>query len=49
MSVAEFEDLILDATARRVVLEHIESLRYPDEDLRRGGLVSLLRLGAPKA
>jgi hypothetical protein len=49
MSVAKFEDLILDATARRVVLEHIESLRYPDEGLRRGGLVSLLRLEAPKA
>ena len=47
MSVAEFEDLILDATAGRVALEHVESLRYPDEDLRRGGLVSLLRLGVP--
>lgn len=48
MSVAEFEDLILDATAGRVALEHVESLRYPDEDLRRGGLISLLRLGVPK-
>jgi SAM-dependent methyltransferase len=48
MSVTEFEDLILDATAGRVVLEHVESLRYPDEDLRRGGLISLLRLGVPK-
>lgn len=49
MSVTEFEDLILDATAGQVVLEHVESLRYPDEDLHRSGLVSLLRLGAPKA
>jgi len=49
MSVTEFEELILDATAGQVVLEHVESLRYPGEDLRRGGLVSLLRLGAPKA
>jgi SAM-dependent methyltransferase len=48
MSVREFVDLTLEATAGRVVLEHVESLRYPDEDLRRGGLVSLLRLGVPK-
>ncbi len=48
MPVTEFAHLILDATAGRVVLEHVESLRYPDEDLRRGGLISLLRLGAPK-
>jgi SAM-dependent methyltransferase len=47
MSVTEFVDLVLDATAGQVVLEHAESLRYPGEDLRRGGLISLLRLGAP--
>jgi ubiquinone/menaquinone biosynthesis C-methylase UbiE len=45
-SVTEFVDLILDATAGQVVLEHVESLRYPHEDLHRGGLISLLRLGA---
>lgn len=49
MSVTEFVDLIIDATAGRVVLEHVESLRYPGEDMRRGGLISLLRLEAPKA
>jgi ubiquinone/menaquinone biosynthesis C-methylase UbiE len=48
MSVTEFVDLIFDATAGQVVLEHVESLRYPDEDLRRGGLISLLRLGTQK-
>jgi SAM-dependent methyltransferase len=48
MSVAEFVDLILDATAGQVVLEHVESLRYPGEDLRRGGLISLLRLGVSR-
>ncbi len=31
----------------RAFVEHVESLRCPDEDLRRGELVSLLRLGAP--
>nr|MDQ3317775.1 class I SAM-dependent methyltransferase [Actinomycetota bacterium] len=45
MSVTEFVDLILEATAGRVVLEHMETLRYPGEELYRGGLISLLRLG----
>ena len=48
MSVRKFESLILSATAGQVVLEHAESLQYPDEDLRRGGAISLLRLGVPK-
>jgi ubiquinone/menaquinone biosynthesis C-methylase UbiE len=48
MSVTAFADLILDATAGQVVLEHVESLRYPGEDLRRGGLISLLRLGVSR-
>ncbi len=45
ISVTEFEDLILDATAGQVVLEHMESLRYPGEEHYSGGLISLLRLG----
>lgn len=45
MSVTGFVELIIDATAGQVVLEHVESLRYPGEDLRRGGVISLLRLG----
>jgi ubiquinone/menaquinone biosynthesis C-methylase UbiE len=48
MSVTEFMNLILDATVGQVVLEHVESLRYPQEDQFTGGLVSLLRLGVPK-
>lgn len=48
MSVTEFEGLILDAMNGRVVLEHVESLRYPNEELFRSGLISLLRLGVPK-
>lgn len=44
-SVTEFVDLILDATTGQVVLEHMESLRYPNEDLYRGGLISLSKLG----
>jgi hypothetical protein len=48
MSVREFEDLILEATAGQVVLEHVESLRYPGEDLHRGAVISLLRLGVPR-
>jgi ubiquinone/menaquinone biosynthesis C-methylase UbiE len=49
MSVSEFERLILDTTAGQVVLEYVESLRYPGDDLRAGMVISLLRLGAPKA
>ncbi len=49
IKVTEFVDLILDAAVGQVALEHVESLQYPDEDLRRGGLISLVRLGVPKA
>jgi len=48
ISVTGFVDLIHDAMTGQVVLEHVESLRYPDEDLHRGGLISLLKLGVPK-
>lgn len=48
ISVTEFVDLTLDATAGQVVSEHVESLRYPDEDLHRVGLISLVRLGVPR-
>ena len=49
MSVKEFESLILDATLGQVVIEHVESLLYLGDDLRRGGAISLVRLGATKA
>jgi ubiquinone/menaquinone biosynthesis C-methylase UbiE len=48
VSVLEFVSLILEVTAGQVVLEHVESLRYPHDDLFRGGVISLLRLGVPK-
>lgn len=48
MSVKEFEELILDTMAGQIVLEHIESLRYPGEDMHRGGLISLTKLGVPR-
>jgi demethylmenaquinone methyltransferase/2-methoxy-6-polyprenyl-1,4-benzoquinol methylase len=47
-SVTKFVDLLLEATAGQVVLEHAQSLRYPGEELHTGGLISLLRLGVPK-
>jgi SAM-dependent methyltransferase len=47
MSVLEYVDLVLEVTAGQVVLEHMESLRYPHDDLFRGGVISLLRLGRP--
>ena len=48
MPVRKFVGLLLEATSGQVVLEHAESLRYPYDDLVRGGLLSLSRLGVPK-
>lgn len=48
VSVLEFVDLLLEATRGRVVLEHVESLRYPLDDIVRGGLLALSKLGTPK-
>ena len=48
MPVRKFVGLLLEATSGQVVLEHVESLRYPYDDLVRGGLLSLSRLGVPK-
>ena len=48
MSVLKFVDLVLEATAGQVVLEHVESLRYPHDDVVRSGLLSLSKVGVPK-
>lgn len=45
LSVSGFVELVVEATAGRVVLDHVESLRYPGEDVVRGGLISLRKLG----
>ncbi|QIN84205.1 methyltransferase domain-containing protein [Rubrobacter tropicus] len=47
VSVNAFVDLLMGATAGQVVLEHVESLRYPGEDTVRGGVLALSRLGVP--
>lgn len=48
VSVRGFVGLLLGATDGQVVLEHVESLRYPGENLTRGGLLAVSRLGVPK-
>jgi ubiquinone/menaquinone biosynthesis C-methylase UbiE len=48
MSVLKFVELLLEVTAGQVVLEHVESLRYPHDDLVRGGLLAFSKLGVPK-
>jgi SAM-dependent methyltransferase len=48
MSVQGFVELLLEATAGQVVLEHFESVRYPHDDMTRGGLLAVTRLGVPK-
>ncbi len=49
MSISGFVDLVLEATAGRVVLEHFEALRYPHDPFFRGGLLSLSKVGTPQA
>jgi SAM-dependent methyltransferase len=48
MSIGGFVDLVLEATAGRVVLEHLEALRYPHDPFFRGGLLSLSKVGTPQ-
>jgi hypothetical protein len=48
MSVLRFVDLVLEATGGQVTLEHVESLRYPRDDVVRAGVIALSRLGVPK-
>ena len=48
MSVLKFVELLLEATNGQIVLEHVESLRYPHDDMTRGGIIAVSRLGVPK-
>lgn len=47
LSVLAFVELLLVATGWQVVMEHVESLRYPEEALTRGGIIAVSRLGVP--
>jgi SAM-dependent methyltransferase len=46
--VTQFVDLLMEATNWQIVLEYVESLRYPGEDLTRAAVISASRLGVPK-
>lgn len=48
MSVTKFAGLVIEASAGRVTLEYVESLRYPRDDVVRGGLLVLSKLGVPQ-
>jgi SAM-dependent methyltransferase len=48
MSVNEFVELLVEATAGQVVLEHVESVRYRHDDFTRGGLLGVSKLGVAK-
>jgi SAM-dependent methyltransferase len=48
MSVLRFVSLVGEATAGRVVLEHVESLRYPHDPFFRSGLLALSKVGVPQ-
>ncbi len=49
MPILEFTQDVYHATAGQVVLEHVESLRYPGDPFVRGGLIALTRLGVPRS
>ena len=46
--VRRFVAALLQATGWQVSLEHMESVRYPGENLTRGGVLAVSRLGVPK-
>lgn len=48
LSVQGFVELLLEATNGQIVLEHFESVRYPHDDMTRGGLLAVTRLGVPR-
>lgn len=47
MGVTDFCSLVQDCSGRRVVLDHVEALRYPHDRMYRSGLLSLSKIGAP--
>ncbi|MBW3601550.1 MAG: class I SAM-dependent methyltransferase [Actinobacteria bacterium] len=49
MSVPELTETVLAGTDRRVVTEHVDALRYPGDDLYRGGVITLTKIGLPVA
>lgn len=48
MSIGRFAGLVFEVTAGQVVLEDVEALRYPHDDVYRGGVICVSRLGIPK-
>ena len=48
MSVNGFVELLVEATAGQVVLEHVESVRYQHDDFTRGGLLGVTKLGVAR-
>lgn len=48
MSVTKFVEVLLEATNGQVLLEHVESLRYPHDAVVRGGALAVSKIGVPK-
>jgi SAM-dependent methyltransferase len=49
MTAPGFARSAMEATNNRVTLDHVESFRYPGEDMIRGGVISLRKLGPAKS
>lgn len=48
VSIQAFVEIVVEATAGRVVMEHFEALRYPEDPFFRGGLLALDKVGTPR-
>lgn len=48
VSINEFVAALTRATGGQVVLEYVRSVRYPGEDVVRGGVIGVSRLGVPR-
>jgi SAM-dependent methyltransferase len=48
VSIQAFVEVVVEATSGRVVMEHFEALRYPEDPFFRGGLLALAKVGTPR-
>lgn len=47
LPMSEFLELAFTASGGRLIVERLQSVRYPEETLRRGALLVMSKLGAP--
>ena len=48
MPISEFTTLLRESTFGEVVLDHVESLRYPHDHMHRSAVLALSKIGVPR-